>query len=265
MPEPKQALRQRAEKKAREAARPRKGPDALSPAEVRRLNHELQMHQIELEMQNEELRRVQSGLEATRSRYVDLYDFAPVAYFTISDEGLILEANLTAARLLGAERGRLIQQPLTRFILPADQDIYYRYRQAFPEALPAQACELRMLRTGAPPFWARLEASAAQTDGLTVFRFVASDISERKQAEEYQELGREVLQMLNESDDLKDCVQRLIGLLQARAGCEAVGIRLHDGDDYPYFAQKGFPEGFLKTENTLVERGADGEIGRAHV
>ena len=74
--------------------------------------HELRVHQIELEMQNEELRRAQEELEASRARYFDLYDLAPVGYFTLSEQGLILEANLTAATLLGVARGALVKQPL---------------------------------------------------------------------------------------------------------------------------------------------------------
>ena len=91
--------------------------------------HELRVHQIELEMQNEELRRTQAELEASRARYFDLYDLAPVGYFTLSEKGLILEANLTAATLLGVARGDLVKQPLPRFILPEDQDIYYLHRK----------------------------------------------------------------------------------------------------------------------------------------
>jgi len=256
-PDSKQALRRRAKADASKASRRPKKPDAQPPNKTRALDHELQVHQIE------ELRRTQRALEASRSRLADFYDFAPVAYFTMSEKGLILEANRTAAQLLGVERDRVIKQPLSQFILPEDQDIYYRYRQTLLAAAPARPCELRMLRKGAPHFWAQLEARVAQeADGRPVLQFAASDISERKQLGTYRDLGREILQMLNESNDLKDCAQRLIGLLQERTGCEAVGIRLQDGDDYPYFAQKGFPEGFLRTENTLVERRADGGLCR---
>ena len=113
-------------------------------------------------MQNEELRRAQGELEASRARYFDLYDLAPVGYFTLSEQGLILEANLTGAGLLGVARSALVKQPLTRFILPEDQDIYYRHRKQLFETGAPQVCELRMLRADAAPFWARLEATAAQ-------------------------------------------------------------------------------------------------------
>ena len=91
--------------------------DALSPEEIRQILHELRVHQIELEMQNEELRLAQAELDAARVRYFDLYDLAPVGYFTVSEKGLIIEANLTAAALLGVARGKLVNQPISQFIL----------------------------------------------------------------------------------------------------------------------------------------------------
>ena len=146
--------------------------------------HELQVHQIELEMQNEELRRAQQELEASRARYFDLYDLAPVGYLTLSEQGLILEANLTAATLLGVARDALVKQPLSRFILPEDQDIYYRHRKQLFETGAPQVCELRMVSADAAPFWARLEAARTQgADGVSVCRAVVSDITERKRAE----------------------------------------------------------------------------------
>ncbi len=115
---------------ARENAAPApENLQALSSEQTRRTLHELRVHQIELEMQNEELRRAQVELDAARSRYLDLYDFAPVGYCTVSEQGLILEANLTAASLLGVARSALVQQRLTSFILPEDEDIYYLHRK----------------------------------------------------------------------------------------------------------------------------------------
>ncbi|MEI6309655.1 MAG: PAS domain-containing protein, partial [bacterium] len=142
-----QTLHQQAEEITRQnAAQSAENLEALSPEETRLLLHELQVHQIELEMQNEELRRTQLELDATRARYFDLYDLAPVGYCTLSEQGLILEANLAAATLLGSARGALVRQLISRFIHKEDQDIYYLHlKQLFQTGEP-QACELRMVK-----------------------------------------------------------------------------------------------------------------------
>src|ERR1019366_5089805 len=85
---------------------------------------------------------------------------------------------------------------------------------------------------------------------------------EGKRAEAYRDMSGEILRILNEPGLLLDSIQRVLAVVKARTGFDAVGIRLQDGDDFPYFAQDGFPEDFLLTENTLIERGADGEVRR---
>jgi len=178
-------LRQRAEKLARGSTPvPEKCTDSL-PVEVQEIVHELLVHQIELELQNEELRRAQVELDAARARYFDLYDLAPVGYCTLSEKGMIEEANLTAAILLGVARGDLVGQPMSRFVLAEDQAIYYRHRhQLFATAEP-QICRLRLRHPFGPPFWTRLEATVAGEgeSGPLVCRVVLSDISENKRAE----------------------------------------------------------------------------------
>lgn len=188
---PSSNLRERAEEKMR--VRP---PDTVQPGDAERLVHELQVHQIELEMQNDELLRAQQELEASRARYFDLYDLAPVGYFTLSEKGLIQEVNLTAAALLGVERKALVNQPLTRFILKEDQDIYYLHRKQLFETGAPQVCEFRMLRAAAAPFWARVEAAAAKdADGLPVCRAVMSDITAEKRAEESERANAALLEI----------------------------------------------------------------------
>ncbi|MCX6538497.1 MAG: PAS domain S-box protein [Acidobacteria bacterium] len=136
-------------------------------------------------MQNEELRRVQAELDVARARYFDLYDLAPVGYCTLSEQGLILEANLTAAALLGVARGALVKQRITRFILKEDQDIYYLQRKQLFETSAPQAYELRMLKKDGTVFWGHVAATATQdADGAPVCRVVLSDITARKQAED---------------------------------------------------------------------------------
>jgi PAS domain S-box-containing protein len=179
-----QVLRRRAEEKA--SADEAKIHGTLSPEAVRQLLHELRVHQIELETQNEELRRAQAELEASRARYFDLYDMAPVGYFTLSEQGRILEANLTAAALLGVARGALLGQLLFQFIVREDQNIADRHRNQLLATSAPQVCELRMLRQDGAYFWARLEATAARDveSGAPVCRTVVSDITAQKNIEE---------------------------------------------------------------------------------
>ena len=171
-------LRRRAEETARKGA--------LLPEELHSTLYELQVHQIELEMQNEELRRTQTELDAARARYFDLYDLAPIGYMTISEKGLILESNLTAAALLGIARGALVKQMFTSFILKADADIYYLHRKRLFDTAEPQACELRMVKADDTVFWAHLDATRAQDDnGESLCRIMLSDITKRKQDNEY--------------------------------------------------------------------------------
>jgi PAS domain S-box-containing protein len=180
-------LRRQAEGKARSLET--QELEALSPEETRQTIHELRVHQIELTMQNEELRRAHAELDAAQARYFNLYDLAPVGYFTLNKEGLILEANLTASSLLGLERSALVQKSLTRIIYREDQDLYYHHRQQLFKTGAAQVCELRMVKKVGSLFWVRLESTVTQDSesgdtGDTLCRTVISDITERKQAED---------------------------------------------------------------------------------
>jgi two-component system, cell cycle sensor histidine kinase and response regulator CckA len=151
----------------------------LSTEEVHRLIHELQVHQIELELQNEELQNAQNELEVSRDKYSDLYDFAPVAYFTMGETGLIEEANLTGARLLGVERHALIGQPLSRFVSPDHQDIYYLHRNKIIETLTSQHCEIDMLKKNGTSFSGELTGVFIDKseDSKNRYRLAINDIT----------------------------------------------------------------------------------------
>ena len=157
---------------------------SLTPEETQLILHDLQVHQIELEMQVEELQRTQRELDAARSRYFDLYDLAPVGYCTLSANELILEANLSIAILLGLPKGEFMGQPITRFIFKEDQDIYYRFRnQFFAKELP-QILELRLVKKDNTVFWGHLTVTlSSNVDGFPFFRVILRDITARKQSE----------------------------------------------------------------------------------
>jgi PAS domain S-box-containing protein len=175
-------LRRRAS--ARLKARAKTGPSAApqSAADTRRLLHELQVHQIELEMQNEELQQVRSEIEAVLEQYSDLYEFAPVGYLTLDRDGTIREANLMAASLLGIPRAELVKKPLRNFLAQADRPPLDDFlRQVFARG-ERKECDGELLAKGKAPVQVRMRANlfeSGQTCRLTV-----SDITLHRQAEE---------------------------------------------------------------------------------
>ena len=177
-------LRQRAESMLGKSCQT---PAETPVADLPRLVHELQLHQIELEMQNEELRRAQVELEAARDRYADLYDFAPVGYLRLDVDGVILEANLTVTQLFGVSRTHIIGRRLTDWVAPAAQDTVYRHRlQVFAEGTTC-TCNLWMQRQDGAPFYAQFKSLARREAGEASlhWRLALIDLTAlRQQAEE---------------------------------------------------------------------------------
>ena len=150
------------------------------------LSHELGTHQIELEMQNEELRRAQEELEASRSRYADLYDFAPIGYLTFDEDGLIREVNLTGAGLLGVDRRRLINKPFSTFVIKEDQDTFRAHLRETLKRETRQIGEIRIRRENGSVLTVQLQSVAAEgpeSDSPSC-RTAVIDITERKRMEE---------------------------------------------------------------------------------
>ena len=176
-------LRQHAENKVREKGQ----STSLSEADVRALCHELEVHQIELEMQNEELRRVQAELASSEEKYRDLYEFAPISYFTLESSGRIREANLAGASLLGAERSHLVnnrfQSHLDRRSIPE----FNAFCRRVTDSDEKQTAVFRLNGAGrkerAEP-WVLIEARAIQNGISHGFRMAVIDITERKRMEE---------------------------------------------------------------------------------
>jgi len=129
-----------------------------------RLLHELQVHQVELELQNEELQRSRNALEAEVTRYTELYDFAPIGYVTLDRGGTITQANLAGAALLGAERGRLVGKRFAAFLGDAARRAFNNYLQRVFDSDTPQTCELPMqddLQPDAAPRWVLVKAARA--------------------------------------------------------------------------------------------------------
>jgi two-component system, cell cycle sensor histidine kinase and response regulator CckA len=181
-------------------------PDIKSEA-GKDLIHELQVHQIELQMQNEELRCIQSELEKSRDKYSHLYDFSPVGYFTVSEKGIIEEANLTAAVMLGIERKKIIGKPFTHFIKRDDQDIFYKHRQSILDTESTHSCELRFVKKEGIEFYASLACAVIkESEGAKQLRIAVNDITERKAAEVDLELFQDLLNRSNDAIYISDPV-----------------------------------------------------------
>jgi two-component system, cell cycle sensor histidine kinase and response regulator CckA len=161
--------------------------EKVPPEAVDQLLLELRTHQIELERQNEELRLAQQKLEALQSHYYDLYNRAPVGYLTLNQQGLIVEANLFIANLLGVTRNVLINQPFSLFVLSEDQDVYYQQCKHPADKNTSDEgviCDLRMVCTDGTLFWAHLQlASSFGIDDEYERRIVVTDITKQKLAE----------------------------------------------------------------------------------
>ncbi len=159
-------------------------PDDTPVEDARRLIHELRVHQIELEMQNEELRRTQVQLEESRSEYSNLYDFAPVGYLTIDENGLILKANLAAASLLGTPRARLIKRIFHSYVHEQDQEKSRLHFTRIFKTREGQSCDVRLMAKGGAEFYALLESIFVETaNGSGQCRTSIFDVSRAKIAE----------------------------------------------------------------------------------
>jgi PAS domain S-box-containing protein len=351
----------------------------LTESEITKLIHELEVHQIELEMQNDELSLAKLNAEVSSQKYTELYDFAPTGYFTLSTEGEIIELNLCGSQLLSKERSYLKNRLFITFVSQDSLPTFNHFLQKIVNNKTKETCEISLASKGDVPIYLQLTGTLAESgdqcvinaidiserrqiqkelkeheshnraiilhtamdgfyitdlqgyilevndiycqmsgyskqeliamhlsnldalesdgdirfrigkiisqgedrfetqhrrkDGSTFDveisthyqneaggRFVAflHDISERKMAERYREMSRDILQILNEPGNIVDLIKQVITLMKAATGIEAVGIRLKKGEDFPYFTQEGFSNDFLSTENSLIELDSNG-------
>ena len=184
--------------------------ESYSYEKICQVLHNLYVHQIELELQNEELIQAQFELEESRESYFEIYDLAPIGYLTILDNGIIQETNLTAANILGTTRNFMVQKPLTQFIFNEDQDVYYLYKKFLFDSFLNQGnqetlkkdCEIRMIRPDKTVFWSNITATLFKDKDKNIkLRLVISDITQRKKSDD-------ALNRLN--DELNNQIQSAI-------------------------------------------------------
>jgi PAS domain S-box-containing protein len=170
---------------ARLAEKPASSRSPLSPEDSAALIHELQVHQIELEMQNEDLRVAQLIIENSNKRFSDLYDFAPVGYLTVNTEGIIIEANLTASKLFDVDTLQLTGKPFSVYVHAEDKDIFFRHLAGVRKGA-SRNCEIRLNKKDGVFFQAELVSTQLSTHAKAPEQFLMAlfDITTRKRAEE---------------------------------------------------------------------------------
>jgi PAS domain S-box-containing protein len=177
-------LRQRAEQKLQEQF---VNGAEFSLEDAKKLIYELHVHQIELGLQNEELRSTQLALETSRHKYSDLYEFSPIGLLTLDNEEHIQEANLTFVKMMGIDREKLIKRHLSDFIDRSAQDTYHFFYQALRRTQKPKQCEILLLPVSYPPLVVRLDSIVLVQAGAegtqTTYRIAVSDITDRHQAD----------------------------------------------------------------------------------
>jgi PAS domain S-box-containing protein len=214
-PPPATDLRQRAEARLSEKGIATDRP--MKEADLRRLLHELQVHQIELELQNEELQRAHASIETLLMKYTALYDFAPTGYFTLDREGTIRGLNLAGASLLGTERSKLLNRRFDLLIAPEKRPAFSAFLSHAFESGTKEVCETLLQQEGNPPRWVWIEACEAVSGPechLTVIDVTGRETAETERARlerQVQAASEREQQCIGESLQ-EDLCQRLAGI-----------------------------------------------------
>ena len=179
--------------------------EAINLTEIRHYIHELQVYQVEIQLQNDELRRIQGELECSRNQYQELYDYAPVAYLTLTNKGLIKSVNITGAALLGQDRCKLLNKPLSPFIDKPDLPVFFQHLSDVLVSDIHHTCEIGLSRADGSKAFVRLEAIGIFADSSDKFiKMAMCDITERRRVD---------LQLLKEKETSEKSTQAMANFI----------------------------------------------------
>ena len=233
--------------------------------------HELHVHQIELEMQNEELLRAQLALEDSCAHYLQLYDFAPVAYLTLSEQGVITEANLKSTHLLGVARNHLIKRRFADFVATEDVDRWQRYFNHANQCCEKHGCELALRYADGSSFHANLDYLQIKPEGGPAKLHVTlTNITERKLADQFLRIAATAFEMqggimVTDADKVILRVNQAFTRITGYSAEEAIGRKpsllrsgLHDKEFYQAMWAAVAIHGFWQGE--IWDKRKNGEV-----
>lgn len=230
-----------------------------SPSEdMIKLHHELEVHQIELKMQNEELQQAVEKAKIT----TELYDFAPTGYFTLSRNGTISQLNLSGAKLIGSKRISLTKRNFGKFVSFDTHALFSDFLFKVFETNLKQTCEVKLINNADTIAFILLEGILSEDKEKCLV--AAVDITEQKLNEEEHAVINELLYLINIATTIEELIKRTTIVLKKYLGCTAIGIRLREGVDCPYYETNGFSDSFVKAERYLCSYNKKGEVKRDH-
>lgn len=217
----------------------------------------------ELRLQNDEILRTQTALQESEEKYRTIVETANEGIWTLDAEQRTTYVNSRMAEMLGYAPEEMIGRSRLDFL---DDEGKTNSNLKMEERRQGvrESFELRLIRKDSPPLWTIVSAQPL-FDEKGKFAGVISmltDITARKQAELERETTIDFLRLVNESTTSRDLIEAAVGFFHSQSGCEALGIRLREGDDYPYFEARGFPQEFVQLENHLCARDDAGKVLR---
>jgi len=234
------------------------------PTELQSFIHELFENRAELEKENEQLRLSRANLQVAHEWSRCMLDAAAVGLLALNKKGIVLESNIAAARLFGQKLSDLTGRQLKNCLHPDDCTTYAAHIKHLWSKGTPQSCEIRIMTGDQIAVPMRMDSilSGGRNPG-SIHLVTISGIAGQKEAELKQDLATDVLRVLNRgSGDMTQLIREVLRLINESIGFGAVGLRLHQGDDYPYYEQNGFSEDFICNENFLCSKKKDGAIVR---
>src|SRR5690606_31241858 len=149
--------------------------------QIEDLFHELQLRELELQIQNEDLQLVQQEMENAKEHYLNIYHHSPVGYFTLNEDGIILDVNETGTRLLGVNRDELVGTLFARFVEKNDQEQFYSHFKTLTESQLSVSDEVRLIRSDHSRFYAQVQSIAVRDEANTQYRLTVNDITQHRQ------------------------------------------------------------------------------------